>query len=356
MMEPNELLTKMVEIYSPSGSESEHAKFLKKSLEGMGISCKIDEVGNVVAKVSGNKKGPTILLCGHIDVVPPKLEVKVEDTKLYGRGSVDAKSPFASMICAVKNMMNNEFNGKIILAGVVEEETQSKGVKNLIKNGIKFDYGIIGEPSNTENLTIGYRGSMFLSLEVKTTPGHFGNPNTINAIDFHVQIVNKINEYVKLEKKKSLKQSLTFRSVSIKSNDPFTCLGEFNVRVPYRLNCKDVSNELQSIIEEVSKEKEGIDVKLQILDKAEPYITDKKSELIQAFQEAVKQEIGEYPRLILKTGTADINYLGSVYSKPMVAYGPGDSRMDHGPIEFVDFKDYQKAIRILTNVLKILLK
>ncbi|MCB0360215.1 MAG: M20/M25/M40 family metallo-hydrolase, partial [Bdellovibrionales bacterium] len=65
---------------------------------------------------------------------------------------------------------------------------------------------------------------------------------------------------------------------------------------------------------------------------------------------------GGEPRLFLKTGTADMNVLAAGWpSCPMVAYGPGDSALDHTPNEHLPVADYQRAQNILRSALEALL-
>ena len=58
------------------------------------------------------------------------------------------------------------------------------------------------------------------------------------------------------------------------------------------------------------------------------------------------------PRFILKTGTSDMNVVGPKWQCPVVAYGPGNSALDHTPDEHVSLTEYHKAIQILTGVLR----
>ena len=47
-----------------------------------------------------------------------------------------------------------------------------------------------------------------------------------------------------------------------------------------------------------------------------------------------------------------MNILFPAWSCPMVAYGPGDSRYDHTPIERLAIADYERAISVLRGVLE----
>ena len=78
---------------------------------------------------------------------------------------------------------------------------------------------------------------------------------------------------------------------------------------------------------------------------------DKNSELSRYFRRAIRAHEGK-PRFLYKTGTADMNVVGPIWKCPIIAYGPGDSSLDHTPHEHIDLDEYLQAIRVLTHVLE----
>ena len=54
----------------------------------------------------------------------------------------------------------------------------------------------------------------------------------------------------------------------------------------------------------------------------------------------------------VKSGTSDMNILAPAWGCPMVAYGPGDSRYDHTPMERLALADYTRSIAVLRSVLQ----
>jgi LysW-gamma-L-lysine carboxypeptidase len=84
---------------------------------------------------------------------------------------------------------------------------------------------------------------------------------------------------------------------------------------------------------------------------AEPaFVAEKNSPLVRAFLCAIRAASGR-PRFKLKTGTSDMNVVGPAWNCPTIAYGPGDSNLDHTPDEHIEIAEFQRGIDVLTDAL-----
>jgi len=54
----------------------------------------------------------------------------------------------------------------------------------------------------------------------------------------------------------------------------------------------------------------------------------------------------------MKTGTSDMNILAPAWGCPALAYGPGDSRLDHTPEEAIDLNEFERGVDALTAALR----
>jgi LysW-gamma-L-lysine carboxypeptidase len=78
--------------------------------------------------------------------------------------------------------------------------------------------------------------------------------------------------------------------------------------------------------------------------------------LVRAFLKGIRAGDGT-PRFVVKTGTADMNVVAPHWPEtPIVAYGPGDSSLDHTPYEHIDLHEYLQAIAVLQETLSFLMK
>ena len=80
---------------------------------------------------------------------------------------------------------------------------------------------------------------------------------------------------------------------------------------------------------------------------------EKNTPVVRAFLQAIRAEKGR-PTFKLKTGTSDMNVVGPAWHCPIVAYGPGDSSLDHTPEEYIMVPEYLRAIRVLNSVIVLL--
>ena len=67
---------------------------------------------------------------------------------------------------------------------------------------------------------------------------------------------------------------------------------------------------------------------------------------------AIRETTGQQATLVKKTGTSDMNLLAEKYNIPMVAYGPGNSALDHTDDEHVSIPEYLESIRVTTKAVR----
>jgi LysW-gamma-L-lysine carboxypeptidase len=216
------------------------------------------------------------------------------------------------------------------------------------------DYVVIGEPSNTHNITIGYRGSIVITLTINTEPGHTSNPNVRNAIEDFLTIHQRFLSRLPMTENEGKHRKLTIRPTWIKALTADNLHVYYNIRVPYNLTCDMVFAALTEIIDEFNAEDNFAKITMKVVDHVDPYqLKHKNNTLLMNLREIISQTTGKPPRLIRKTGTADLNILGNAFPHiPMFAYGPGDSRLDHTNEEHILFEDLHAAIQYLKTALK----
>ena len=74
--------------------------------------------------------------------------------------------------------------------------------------------------------------------------------------------------------------------------------------------------------------------------------------LVSAFSSAVRREFGVAAKYKHKTGTSDLNVVARCWNCPIIAYGPGDSSLDHTPNEHLHLEEYLQSIRVLNSAIE----
>ncbi|KYH40408.1 MAG: acetylornithine deacetylase [Candidatus Bathyarchaeota archaeon B26-2] len=359
---PVKLLERVLKVYSPSGHERELAGLLKDEMESLGFrNVRLDKVGNVYGEVGGGS--PTVMLCGHMDTVPGWIPVRFEGGRLHGRGAVDAKSSLAAMIVAASLLDLDGFSGKVITVGVVEEERRSRGIRQLIHEGLKVDYAVFGEPSGVRNITFAYRGRLKFEVTCRTETGHVGAQHVHrNAAEEAYTVWSRLKST--FEAKASphgVFYSPTPVLVGIRSGGegygvvPDTCTVDVDLRLPPTLHCDEALEIVEESIEKYRRGNPEVLVELRVLDRVEPYVADRGSPLITALKESIKEVLGVPARLLRKTGTGDMNIFGASLGVPVATYGPGDSKLSHTKDEYIEVEEYLTSINVYKIALKRLL-
>ncbi|MFQ3684704.1 [LysW]-lysine hydrolase [Roseiflexus sp.] len=344
-LDPVVLLTRMLEVPSVSTHESELAHILSADMERLGLESFVDEVGNAVGMTGS---GPEVVLLGHIDTVPGQIPVRIENGRLYGRGAVDAKGPFAAFICAAARLIQSGANlpFRLVLIGAVEEESaSSKGARYATERYHPVAC-IIGEPSGWNRITLGYKGRLLVDGVWEQPMSHSAGREA-SAAEQAVAFWNDVAAYCAAynQGRERLFDRLlpSLRSICSQS-DGLTDRAELTVGV--RLP-PDVSPEtLASTIAAFAHG--GV---LHFRDLCPAYQADKNTPLARAFIRGIRAAGGE-PGFLLKTGTSDMNIAGPVWRCPILAYGPGDSALDHTPDEHIIIEEYLRAIDVLERVLR----
>ncbi|HET7034304.1 MAG TPA: M20/M25/M40 family metallo-hydrolase, partial [Thermomicrobiaceae bacterium] len=121
-----------------------------------------------------------------------------------------------------------------------------------------------------------------------------------------------------------------------------TCELRAGLRLPPSLSPEEAAAALEALAE---------DGELALAINAPAFRGDKRSPLVAAFLAAIRA-VGGSPKLKLKTGTSDMNLVGPAWGCPIVAYGPGDSRLDHQPNEHVPLADLEHGVAVLSAAIE----
>ena len=369
-----DLLEEMLAIPSPSTQERAIGQWLVSRMRGMGFAARRDEVGNVVAFWGSGPK--EVVLLGHIDTVPGFIPVSRQGDRLSGRGAVDAKGPLAAAITAVSRQPIGT-GWRFTVIGAVEEEGSSRGARHLVSRRPP-DQLVILEPSGWDAVTLGYKGSLRLRYRLSQPMGHGAGPNE-SAGDRAIAFIRRVQDQT--AKAPTLPSPAsgggketaasasgggkeTAASASGGGKKVLDAFARLDVRV-LRFHAdhdgfRDTAAmslgfrlppdfDVAALKQQLEGWSEGAELRFDHADAA--VRAEKNTPVVRAFLTGIRAA-GGTPRFKMKTGTSDMNIVAPAWGCPALAYGPGDSKLDHTPDEAVDLAEFERGVEVLSAALR----
>jgi LysW-gamma-L-lysine carboxypeptidase len=340
------LLIELVRRYSPSTHELTAVEYLTEWMGAHGFRAYIDEAGNACGERGEPSAEHTLILLGHIDTVQGEIPVQVEDGKLYGRGSVDAKGSLCTFAQAVSDAAIPP-DWRIVVIGAVEEEVATSKGAYYARDRFAPDMCIIGEPSSAGRITLGYKGRLLVDYTLSQPVVHTARPEpSVGALGagFWQQIA-EWSDHQNAGVERYFDQVMaSLRSINTES-DHFcdTLRMTVGFRLPPRFTPQDVFDSISSFAPA------GGELRPYSMEYA--YQGDRNNALVRGMMAAIRAQGGQ-PGFVLKTGTSDMNVVGAKWTCPIIAYGPGDSNLDHSPDEHLPLDEYALAVNTLRHFIE----
>ncbi|MGZ7167476.1 MAG: M20 family metallopeptidase [Halobacteriota archaeon] len=166
-----QLLNELVRIASVSTHEQEISLFVEERLKELDMD--VTRYGDNLVATRGNGQ-PQLMLCGHLDTVPPYFPPFIRGRKLFGRGAADDKGGLAAIIDAIARTSKYKLNGTLVVAFVADEELQSRGAREVIPH-IDASFGVVCEPTNLAIIN-GHKGRLTMRITTVGRSAHASRP------------------------------------------------------------------------------------------------------------------------------------------------------------------------------------
>jgi LysW-gamma-L-lysine carboxypeptidase len=339
------LLRDLVDTPSVSGDEHAAVLLLVQRMTQLGYRARIDEAGNAVGVLGSDDPDATeILLLGHIDTVPGRIPVRTEGGELWGRGSVDAKGPLCAFTMAAASAQWPA-GTRVVVIGATGEETPASPGAAYVRDHYRPAACIIGEPSGWDRFAIGYKGRLLVHAEFSQDCGHTAGPVgsvAERAVSWHRRVVAHIQEW-------NLGREGVFDTIQPnlqRFNTASDGLADsarltLGLRLPTWFGPTHAEEAIRAIAPRERLVFEG---------HAHAHRGPRTGPLPAALSAAIG-DLGGRPTATVKSGTSDMNTVAHAFACPIVAYGPGDSTLDHTPHERIELPEYLRAIDVLRSAI-----
>lgn len=357
-----------VELWEPDG------ELLQKHPYFYSPRSKFTGSPNVVGVLRGSGGGRSLLLNGHMDVVPegdmkqwtdhPYSGVVV-DGKLYGRGASDMKGGNVALLLAIQAIreLGIGLKGDVIFQSVVEEESGGAGTLAAILKGYKADAALIPEPTNMR-IFPKQQGSMWFRIHVKGRSAHGGTRyEGVSAIEKCMTVVAELIELERVRNARINDPLFAGNPIPIPINigtinggnwpssvpDIVTIEGRIGVAPEESMDAAKA--ELAAWVDRLQQQDEWFAISPPRLEwfgaRWVPGSVDTEHELIGVLTEQFESVLGSKPAIEASPWGTDGGLLTVVGDTPCIVFGPGLTQTAHYPNEHIALDDMFQAAEII---------
>ena len=337
---------------NPEGIRS-CAGFIKGWLEARDIDVE-DAVFNgrpVLAATVGAEQGPTIVLHGHLDVVPAhggQFEPRVEGDRLIGRGTYDMKGALAAMMVAAREVAERT-DIRVHFVCVADEEsdeTELRASDWLVKHGYVGDFAITGEPTDMK-IGVQAKGVLAVRVVFEGRAAHGSTPwQGDNAVIKALHGFRRIEEMGWAQEASELFPRASVNLGRIMGGDalnkvPDRCAIDLDIRYLPGQDPEKIQQEIASL---------G-DVEVRRVFHRQPILVEASNPFVQLLARAIEEGTTAEKISVGRDGTSDaISFLEA--GVPAVEFGPIGAG-HHGPDEWVSLSSLERYRKALVNFIEL---
>lgn len=361
-------------IQTPSvfGSESEIADYFEALMMNAGftsVSRRDVQPGrpNVIGQFDTGRPGPHLVLQGHMDTVPvgehpEPFSGAIRDGAIWGRGASDMKGPLVTAVMAVElaAMAYPELGGIVTVVATVDEESEKRGIFDIVDHGLEADFGICVEPTDLR-VAIAQKGCLSARVTTHGVAAHGANPHMgVNAITKMAGVVKALEGAVlpSIEIPGVGKVQGTYNVGVITGGQMFfivpdTCSVWIDRRTVPGETQEDALRMLQDFIYSVDPE---ADVVAERQDWAWERIQKRgigscsvplESPVVQAVIHGIEAVSEQDATLHVQNAWCETDFLVNDLGIPTVNFGPGKMELAHTSTEHIDVDSVVDGVQAL---------
>ena len=315
-----------------------------------------------VARWPGTGGGRSLLLNGHVDVVPTgdlsqwsvdPWSGAIVDGDLWGRGSCDMKAGLVVNLAAVAALMEAGVRpaGDVVLQSVVGEEDGGVGTFATLRRGHRADAGIVTEPT-AGKVVVANAGALTFRLVVHGKNAHGSvRYEGVSAVERFVPVLNALQE---LEAKRNVDPDplIADREIPYCLSIGTVRAGEWASTVPDRLVAEGRLGVILDEDPEVARAQledalAGLDVEVEWVG---GQFASGRLPAGHPILDVVQAAAGAPTPVAAAPYGSDLRLLAAA-GVPTLHVGPGDVKLAHAPDERVPVADIERYVDLLAGVI-----
>jgi acetylornithine deacetylase len=321
---------------------------------------------NVLLTLAGDRSDRSLLFECHLDTVPgwagppDPFVPRLADGRLYGRGACDVKGTLTAMLASFQLLVQRGWKPArtVVLAGVVDEEHQARGVHRLARQASRFEAAVVGEPTNLAAV-VAHKGVVRWRIRTRGRSVHSSKAQLgVNAIDAMVDLLSDLRSELSPDlarRSHPLVGSPTFSVCTIRGGVavnviPADCEIEVDRRTLPTEILDDVVAETRAAIQRAASRYPGLVVEVDTPFVQDPALgTPPDALIVRQLNRAVQAIVGSAQTIGVPFGT-DASKL-SQNGVPSVVFGPGDIDLAHTADESIALAEVARAAEILATLM-----
>ncbi|MEO6500391.1 MAG: M20/M25/M40 family metallo-hydrolase [Jatrophihabitantaceae bacterium] len=312
----------------------------------------------VRSRPAGEGGGRSLMLCGHLDTVPPgdmtdPWGARIDGDRIYGRGVYDMKAGLVAALIACRDAAAAGVAGEVIVAAVADEEHSSLGVQEVLAAGVRADAAIVTEPTELVVATA-HRGFVWTEIQVVGKAAHGSRPHLgVDAILKTGPILvalDELNQRLRGTAHPSLGPGTLHGSLITggegESTIPASCVLTIERRTLPGETLADVESDVEALLAGCRAADAGLQVSARTTLAREPFEVSAGSDIERTVVAAAERTLGRAVSIGGVSYWADAAFL-SAAGIPTVLFGPsGDGA--HAAVEWTDLPSTVACARALT--------
>jgi acetylornithine deacetylase len=333
---------------------------------------------NVVGLLKGIGGGRSIILNGHIDVVPEgdssawNIDPYSGDHvngKVFGRGSTDMKGGTVALLLAIEALKEKgvELKGDVFFQSVIEEESGGTGTLAALERGYTADAAIIPEPTNMK-IFPKQQGSMWFRVCIKGKQAHGGTRyEGVNAIDKAYTVIAALKE-LEQTRNENVTDSLyknipipfpinigKFESGKWPSSVPDLAVIEGRIGVGPHETMEEVEKELEDLLKDLSSKDKWFELHPVEIEwfggRWQPGSLETDHPFMKVICESYKNILKEVPVIEASPWGTDGGILSKGGNIPVVVFGPRTTEVAHDANEYIEVQKILQAAKVIVSTM-----
>jgi acetylornithine deacetylase/succinyl-diaminopimelate desuccinylase family protein len=363
--------------YEGGPGEGEIGSWVRRFFESRGLEVREQEVfpgrNNVIARVRGRDKARCLILEAHMDTVSvkgmtiPPFDPRIEDGRMFGRGSVDTKAGLATMmhLLAELHEIGTPPACDVILAAAVDEEYSFRGVVKFVdwleREGgydLARSMSIVAEPTELRAVRAS-KGTLRWKIVVRGKSAHSAKPHLgVNAITHMSRLVLALEaDHEALARRPHPLLGPATCNVGVIRGGvqvnfvPDECVIEIDRRMLPGETRESVLAYYQSLLDRLKTEHADFDAMMEppmLVDEA--LETDESADVVRNASEALS-DLGLSAAPVGVPFCSDASKLSRA-GVPTIIFGPGSIDRAHGAVEYVELDQVERAMCFLRAFVK----